>query len=275
MGRAPSRRARARTTRRCSPAARRPRPSCSTRTRRRSRRRCSSSRGCRTASCSSCGRIGATLGLGHIAGEIARRDRQGEPRSTVIGVKAILAAPLFLPFAVALLFGNLDAWYPLLYGALVLAAFPTSGRWTWLAAGAAVAVVAIAKLHPAVLGLWLARPGVRGPRAAVADGARRGRRHGPRDRRGEPRCSAGSSRGSTTSRSIRAGAGAELVDPRNLGPVSLLGQATGHGRPGAAGRAGRRDAGRGGRHRRSPRGASATRSRASRSRSRPRSSCCR
>ena len=26
--------------------------------------------------------IGATLGLGHIAGEIARRDRQGEPRST-------------------------------------------------------------------------------------------------------------------------------------------------------------------------------------------------
>ena len=63
--------------------------------------------------------LGATLGMGHIGAEIARRDRQGEPRSTVLGGKAILAAPLFLPFAVALLFGNLDAWYPLLYSTLV------------------------------------------------------------------------------------------------------------------------------------------------------------
>src|SRR3954469_3763122 len=35
--------------------------------------------------------IGATLGLGHIGGEIARRHGQGEPRSTLIGAKAILA----------------------------------------------------------------------------------------------------------------------------------------------------------------------------------------
>ena len=145
----------------------------------------------------------------------------------MIGVKAILAAPLFLPFAVALLFGNLDAWYPLLYGALVLAAFPTSGRWTWLAAGAAVAVVAIAKLHPAVLGLWLL---VRvfadrdGPWRTVLVAARRHRRS-----RSSGRASllGGIQPWLDYVAVIRAGAGAELVDPRNLGPVSLLGQATG------------------------------------------------
>ena len=191
--------------------------------------------------------IGATLGLGHIAGEIARRDRQGEPRSTVIGVKAILAAPLFLPFAVALLFGNLDAWYPLLYGALVLAAFPTSGRWTWLAAGAAVAVVAIAKLHPAVLGLWLL---VRmfadrdGPwrtvlLAAVVTGAG--------DPGGEPRArrrpAVARLRGGDPGRRGRGARGP--AEPRaGLAPRA----GDGDGRPGAAGRAGRRDADGGGRH---------------------------
>jgi hypothetical protein len=170
--------------------------------------------------------IGATLGLGHIAAEIARRDGHGEPHGTVVGAKAILAAPLFLPFAVAVLFGNLDAWYPLLYGALVLAAFRTSGRWTWLAAGAAVAVVAIAKLHPAVLGLWIL---VR----IVAD------RTGPWRTvfvamvltgiaiLGTSLLLGGIQPWADYVAVVRAGAGAALVDPRNLGPVSLLGQATG------------------------------------------------
>ena len=174
--------------------------------------------------------IGATLGLGHIAGEIARRDRQGEPRSTLIGVKAMLAAPLFLPFAVAVLFGNLDAWYPLLYGALLLAAFPTSGRWTWLAAGAAVTVVALAKLHPAVLGLWLL---VRvfadrdGPwRTVVVASVLTGLAI-----LGASMALGGVQPWLDYVTVIRAGAGAELVDPRNLAPVSLLGQATGMNAP--------------------------------------------
>ena len=125
-----------------------------------------------------------------------------------------------------MLFGNLDAWYPLLYGALVLAAFPTSGRWTWIAAGAAVAVVAIAKLHPAVLGLWLL---VRvfadgeGPwrtvlTVAVVTGVAI---------LGASLVLGGIQPWLDYVAVIRAGAGADLVDPRNLGPVSLLGQATG------------------------------------------------
>src|SRR4051794_8708381 len=98
---------------------------------------------------------GATLGLGLIAHQVAQRTGEDRPASRRVALKAILVAPLFLPFAVALLFGNLDAWYPVLYGALLLAIYPTSRRGTWIGAGIAVAVVTIAKLHPAVLGLWI------------------------------------------------------------------------------------------------------------------------
>jgi hypothetical protein len=170
--------------------------------------------------------LGATAGLGHIAAEIARRNREGEPRSSLIGAKAMLAAPLFLPFAIAILFGNLDAWYPPAYGALLLAAFPTSGRGTFLAAGVAVAVISIAKLHPGTLVLWIL------VRAVVE--------HGGRWRTVFVTCVAAGlaivgvslALGGTQLwldylTVIRAGAGAELVDSRNLGPVSLLGQATG------------------------------------------------
>ena len=238
MAREPSPRARARTTRRCSPAARRPRPSCSTPTRRRSRRRCSSSPGCPTGSCSSCGPSGRRWASATSPARSRAATGRASRGARVIGVKAILAAPLFLPFAVALLFGNLDAWYPLLYGALVLAAFPTSGRWTWLAAGAAVAVVAIAKLHPAVLGLWLL---VRvfadrdGPWRTVLA---RGRRHGRRDPRGEPAARRGPAvaglRGGDPGRRGRGARGP--AEPR-AGVAARAGD--GAGRPGAAGRAGR------------------------------------
>ena len=51
-------------------------------------------------------------------------------------------APLFLPFAVAILFGNLDAWYPLAYGALLLTILARPSKLTLAAAGAAIAVVA-------------------------------------------------------------------------------------------------------------------------------------
>jgi len=169
--------------------------------------------------------IGATLGLGHVGGEIARRDGHGEPGSTLIGTKAILGAPLFLPFAVAVLFGNLDAWYPLLFGGLVLATFPTSGRWTWLAAGAAVAIVSIAKLHPAVLGLWIL---VRvfadrdGPwRTVLAAMVVTGLAI-----LGASLVLGGVQPWLDYVAVVQAGAGAELVDARNIGPVSLLGQAT-------------------------------------------------
>jgi len=171
--------------------------------------------------------LGATLGLGHVAAEISRRIGEGL-RATRIRVKAMLAAPLFLPFSIALLFGNFDAWYPLLYGALLLATYRTSGRATWVAAGAAVAIVTIAKLHPAVLGLWIL---VR----ALTDGDGRW----PTVLLASVLTGLAIVAGSLALGGlqpwleyvtvIRAGTGSALVDPRNLGPVSLVAQATGIG----------------------------------------------
>ncbi len=60
--------------------------------------------------------------------------------------------PLTLPLAVGLLFGNLDAFFPLLYG-LMLVATLTPGGPAGLAGGAALSVAAL-KLHPASMGLW-------------------------------------------------------------------------------------------------------------------------
>jgi hypothetical protein len=170
--------------------------------------------------------LGATAGLGHIGAEIARRGAIGPAPSSLIGLKAILVAPLFLPFAVALLFGNLDAWFPLAYGALLLTILARPSKLTLAAGGAAVAVVAIAKLHPASLLLWIAA-----------------RAYAERDGRQLRVLAAAALTGLVIvggsvalggidiwldyAAVVRAGAGADLVDPRNIGPVSLFGQLTG------------------------------------------------
>ena len=50
------------------------------------------------------------------------RTRSG--RHSAGSLTAVAVAPLVLPFAVAVLFGNLDAWYALAFGALSLALSP-------------------------------------------------------------------------------------------------------------------------------------------------------
>ena len=165
--------------------------------------------------------VGATAGLALIAALIARASGRDGPG---VAVRAAAVAPLFLPFSVALLYGNLDAWYPLGYGALVLAVLPGASRRTLVAAGAAVAVVTVAKLHPATLLLWIAARAVAergGPQARVLAAAAV---------TGVGVLVASVVIGGTGPwldyvAVVRAGAGASLVDPLNLAPVSLLGQA--------------------------------------------------
>ena len=114
---------------------------------------------------------GATAGVGLIAGSIARALGAG---GGGVAIRAIAVAPLVLPFGIAILFGNLDVWYPLAYGALLLSALPRSSRRTQLAAGAAVAIITIAKLQPAPLLLWVAVVAIRqrgGPQARVLGAA--------------------------------------------------------------------------------------------------------
>jgi hypothetical protein len=103
--------------------------------------------------------VGATTGLLLVA-RLARLPAGG------LVLPALALAPYTMPFAVALLFGNLDAWFPLAFGLVLLGVLARAPRAT-IAGGIALGAVSMAKIHPVTLGLWL-----------LVRGARR-RRHAP------------------------------------------------------------------------------------------------
>ena len=94
------------------------------------------------------GSIGALL----VVAEILRRRLAPDRRSAIVLLLVAAVAPLTLPFAVGLLFGNYDIWFPSLYG-LMLIAVLTPSRATGIAGGIAL-VLASLKIHPASMGLW-------------------------------------------------------------------------------------------------------------------------
>ncbi|MFH1474831.1 MAG: glycosyltransferase family 87 protein [Chloroflexota bacterium] len=100
---------------------------------------------------------GAVGGLWLVAERLGRDGR-------AVVWPALALAPYVYPLAVALLLGNVNAWFPASFG-LVLAAVLAGGQGSLLAGGAALAVAAAAKLHPASLGLWLLVRGVRDARS--------------------------------------------------------------------------------------------------------------
>lgn len=167
--------------------------------------------------------IGATLGFGWVAARLAATD---DRPAVPMAVRAIAIAPLVLPFAVAVLFGNLDAWYPLAYGALLLTALPGASRRTQVAGGIAVVAISIAKLQPAPLLLWIALRALRargGPQLRVFGAAV----VGGLVILGASLLAGGIQPWIDYVKVVQVGAGADLVDPRNIGPVSLIAQATG------------------------------------------------
>ena len=95
--------------------------------------------------------VGAVLGLLVVTELVRRRLAPHRSRLEVLLV-ALACAPLTLPFAVGVLFGNLDVWFPFLYGTMLLAAI-APGRGRAIAAGVALSVAAL-KLHPASIGVW-------------------------------------------------------------------------------------------------------------------------
>jgi len=94
---------------------------------------------------------GAVLGFLVVTELLRRRLAPHRSRLEVLLV-ALACAPLTLPFAVGVLFGNLDVWFPFLYGTMLLAAV-APGRGKAIAAGVALSVAAL-KLHPASIGVW-------------------------------------------------------------------------------------------------------------------------
>ncbi len=98
--------------------------------------------------------IGSVGGLLFVADRLRLRLAPRRQRLDVL-LPVLALAPLVFPYAVALIFGNVDAWFPLLFGLLLLAALG-AGRAERLAAGVALGAATLAKLHPTSLLLWLA-----------------------------------------------------------------------------------------------------------------------
>jgi hypothetical protein len=160
---------------------------------------------------------GAVLGL-LVVTELLRRHLAPRRSRREVLVVVGACAPLTLPFAVGLLFGNLDVWFPFLYGTMLLAAVAPR-RATAVGGGVALALAAV-KLHPASLGLWFLARAFRDPRAegrvsarlVVASAAVVGALVV-----GASVLSGGSAVWSEYLDVVRAGVAAMIVDPRNAG----------------------------------------------------------
>ncbi len=164
--------------------------------------------------------LAAVSSLGVVIVTLRRRLAPTWPeRETVVAALAI--APLILPFGVAMLFGNVDALFPFVYGAALLAALGT-GRWP-IVGGVAVALAAVAKLYPAGLGLWFLARAVRDRSrtsaaatavvAAIATGL---------VVVGASLVVGGTRLWLDWLAVARVVAGSEVVDPRNLGPAAQV-----------------------------------------------------
>ena len=166
--------------------------------------------------------LGAVLGF-LVVTELLRRRVAPDRGWREVLLVALACAPLTLPFAVGLLFGNLDVWFPFLYGAMLLAVVAPGPR-TAVSAGAALAAASL-KLHPASMGAWFLARALRERRGADPGSP------------GLVVVSAAVVAASVVALSVlaggggvwaeyadvvRAGAGASIVDPRNAGIAAQL-----------------------------------------------------
>jgi hypothetical protein len=113
----------------------------------------------------------AIAGLAYGAAVVSRTFAPGQPVAATV-LPTLAVAPLFLPFAVALLFGNLDALFPLAYALVLVAAAAPSDRVS-IAGGVALGLATIAKVHPAGLGPWFVGRAVRERQAGRSSAALR------------------------------------------------------------------------------------------------------
>jgi Glycosyltransferase family 87 len=173
----------------------------------------------------------ATLGLGAVAAGLAGI---GRVRAVDVAIPTLALAPFIYPFAIALLFGNVDAWYPLAYGAILVSVLGGSSRWR-IGGGIALALVTVAKLQPGALLLWLAIAGLGLRRASWNEG-------GPGEGGRWPAAWTSLAAAVATLAVVvgaslavggigpwqdyvgvlRAGGGVDLVSPLNIGPASQL-----------------------------------------------------
>jgi glycosyl transferase family 87 len=106
------------------------------------------------------GSVAAVAGVG-AAALVLRNRLAPDLDGRVVVAGSIAAAAVVLPFAIGILFGNLDAFFPLLYGLLLAGCLSTRPR-VQVLGGIALAIAVLAKVHPAIFGLWLVARLVRG-----------------------------------------------------------------------------------------------------------------
>jgi glycosyl transferase family 87 len=167
----------------------------------------------------------AVAGLAVVADILARRFAPDLPPSRV-WIPVLCMTPIVFPFAVGLLFGNLDVFFPLLYGLLLLGVAGGRDGWAPIAGGAGATVASVTKLHPASLVLWLV------VRAVRSDVARRAWLAVVTTGVAIIAVSlliGGAAPWSEYLAVVRAGSGADLVDPRNAGPAAQIALWTGGG----------------------------------------------
>jgi hypothetical protein len=100
--------------------------------------------------------VASAAGLYVAATLISRRFAPDRP-PRAIAIPALAIAPLFLPYSIALLFGNLDSLFPFAFGLVLVAAIAPAGRAgvrDRVAGGAAMALAAVVKVAPGLLAGW-------------------------------------------------------------------------------------------------------------------------
>jgi len=167
----------------------------------------------------------AVAGLAVVAGLLTRRFAPDLRPSRVV-IPVLCLTPIIFPFAVGLLFGNLDVFFPALYGLLLLGIAGERGGWAPIAGGAAATVASVTKLHPASLVLWLA---VRAVRSTMARRALLATVVTGIAIFAVSLLIGGAAPWSEYVAVVRAGSGADLVDPRNAGPAAQIALWTGGG----------------------------------------------
>lgn len=105
--------------------------------------------------------VAGPLAASAVSGRVARL--HGAPLTARDAFLVCLTLlPFWFPFTLAMLFGNLDVLFLAGYGLLLLGVVPASpSRGSVIAAGVALALMSVTKLHPVVLGVWLVARGVR------------------------------------------------------------------------------------------------------------------
>jgi hypothetical protein len=171
----------------------------------------------------------AVVGLAVVTRLIARRFAPGLSASVTVW-PVVALVPLMFPFAIGLLFGNLDVFFPLLYGLMLLAVLPPGAAIDGIRGGAASAVAGLTKLHPGSMGLWFL---VRAPGSAAARRVVVSAIVVAAALLGVSLVIGGVQPWIDYLAVVRAGSGADLVDPRNAGPAAQVALLLGGGGSGA------------------------------------------